>query len=177
MVGVNLENPTAFLKRTLEKLTENGQPPPAAAHLLDVGTGSYIDFFDDEILGGLIASGGSTFRLFEGAHGSGKSHLLQLIEARARVRGFATVRIDLSVALALSDLKAVVSYVLKNIIWVSEDRVIFRGLPKILEGLGQKPRLSTAEMEKAMLPHEGFKNAMVCGLQPGDYSEEGQSLL
>ncbi len=94
---------TDSVRASLEKLAEHGTPPPGASPIIDVGTDSFVEFFADEVIDGLIATGGSTCRFFEGAYGSGKTHLLQLLEMRARDRGMAVVRLDLSQALSLAD--------------------------------------------------------------------------
>src|SRR4051812_40870847 len=87
----------------LEDLAQYGVPPAGAAPLIDIGTGDYLEFFGSEILDQLVASGGSTCRFFEGPYGSGKTHLLQLMEDQALKRQMAVVRLDLSQALSLED--------------------------------------------------------------------------
>jgi hypothetical protein len=70
----------------LEVIAQNGIPATGRAWITDVRSGPYIDFFEDEILGHLVASGGSTCRIFEAVYGAGKTHLLDLFFSLASRR-------------------------------------------------------------------------------------------
>ncbi|MEX2673372.1 MAG: BREX system ATP-binding domain-containing protein [Phycisphaeraceae bacterium] len=76
---------------------------PGAAALLEVGTGEYIDHFEQEVFSDIVAQGGSTCRFYEGPYGHGKTHLLELLRERALSVGFGVARIDLSSDLGFHD--------------------------------------------------------------------------
>ena len=164
------------LRLALEQLAEHGTPPPGTASVFDVGTTRFIEFFRDEVLEQMIAPGGATCRFFEGPYGSGKTHLLQLLEDQARQKRMALVRIDLSQALSLEDWRLITAFVLENIT-VTFDSGTVRGLPHILERLGRIPSDKARDLEVAILPHPGFKAAMMRALHPEALSDEAWSRL
>lgn len=164
------------LRSALEQLAEHGTPPPGTAPVFDVGTEGFIKFFRNEVLEQLVAPGGATCRFFEGSYGSGKTHLLQLLENQAREQRMAVVWIDLSQALSLQDWRQITRFFLENVT-VTFDRDVIRGLPNILERLGRIPIVNAHELEVAMLPHPGFKAAMMCALHPEALSDEASSRL
>jgi hypothetical protein len=164
------------LRNALEHLAEHGTPPPGTAPIIDVGSDKFLDFFTDEVIDGLVATGGSTCRFFEGAHGSGKTHLLQLLETRARNRGMAVVRLDLSQALSLEDWRLITLYVLENL-EATVDGDIIRGLPDILDVMGLAELANYDALECSTLPHPGFKTAMLRAVRPTDLSDEAIEYL
>ncbi len=165
-----------FFRLVLEQLAEHGTPPPGAAALIDVGSESFLDFFADEIIDRLVAVGGSTCRFFEGANGSGKTHLLQLLEERARERGMAVVRLDLSQALSLEDWRQITAFVVQNL-QASLEWDVIRGLPDILDRIGRAGMADDDVLEGETLPHPGFKTAMLRMVRSADLSDEAVELL
>ncbi len=165
-----------FLRDALEQLAEHGTPPPGIAPIIDVGSKAFVDFFTEEVIDGLIAAGWSTCRFFEGANGSGKTHLLQLLETRARDRGMAVVRLDLSQALSLDDWRLITRYVLENLEATVGGDVV-RGLPEILNAMRRVGLADYEALEGATLPHPGFKTAMLRAIGPAYLSDEAVEYL
>ena len=130
----------------------------------------------DEILQKLVTPGGSTCRFFEGAPGTGKTPLTQLIEEAALRRTFAVARLDLSQALSLRDWTLVTRVILGSIV-LEIDSDSFRGLPSILQRLSELRGINPDELETANLPHPGFRAAMMHALRPADLSDDASSLL
>jgi len=155
----------------LEQLAEHGTPPADTAPYFDIGSREFVDFFTEEILDGLIAPGGATCRFFEGAYGSGKTHLLQMLENAGRKRHLAVVRVDLSEALALHDWRLITQYILQNVT-VEFGGEVTRGLPNVLERVGKFIPVNQHDFELAQLPHPGFKTAMLQGCFAGSQDEE-----
>lgn len=143
----------------LEQLAEHGTPPPGTAPYFDIGSRKFLDFFCEEVLDGLVAPGGATCRFFEGAYGSGKTHLLQMLEDLGRKRHMAVVRVDLSQALDLHDWRLVTQFILQDIT-IELGGEAARGLPNVLECVGRFLPAKQHELETAQLPHPGFKTAM-----------------
>lgn len=151
----------------LEDLASVGLPSPGSAAIFDVGTGPYLQFFESEVLQGLVADGGSTVRVFEGPYGTGKTHLLQLIENLALSRQCAVARADLSQALGFDRPKVLVTHILANVVvTVGRERVI--SLPSILHALGEVG-VDPARLHGVKLPHAGFATAMQVAMtaEPG----------
>ncbi len=154
----------------------HGEPASYCASLLDVGNEGYLDFFQNEIIHGLIASGGSTCRFFEGPYGSGKTHLLELLQQMALREGMVVVRTDLSSDLGLENWQSIIGYILANMTVIIKREKI-RSLPKILEVLGRSEITRLDEMKSAFLPHPGFKNAMLQALQLDDMGDDARHYL
>lgn len=127
--------------------------------IFDVGTSDYVAHFEREVLE-FVARGGATCRFFEGSYGAGKTHLLRLLAASAAARGMATVRTDLSQELGLDNWQPITRTILDRI-EVDLGHGPVRGLPHILDGLRQAGRADTTALKAAMLPHAGFKAAML----------------
>ncbi len=164
------------VRNALEHLAENGVPAYGAAGLFDVGTSEFIRYIEEEIFDGLIANGGSTCRIFEGAYGTGKTHLLKLLQDSALQRGMAVVCTDLSQALDLKDWHLITRHILQNLQWESR-RGLVRSLPSILEAFGRESTIKPAALSSGSLPHAGFARAMSLMLAPGVLSREGKPLL
>lgn len=147
----------------LEVIAQNGIPATGCAWITDVGSGEFVDFFEDEILSHLIANGGSTCRIFEAAYGAGKTHLLDLLQSLAAKRGMAVVRIDLSQAVSLNDWRLITTQVLENLT-VEIELQQHRSLPNVLEALGERGLARIASLHPDRLPHPGFANAMQIAL-------------
>ena len=160
----------------MEHLVEYGLPPGRQARHFDVGTIAFIDSFSDEVLDGIVALGGSTFRIFEGAYGSGKSHLVQLIEDAGLSRGYAVVRIDLSEGLTLRNWDSITRFILENLVIVAEGEET-RGIFNILERMGTQFSLDTRAFLDSTLPHPGFKAAMSKALESEGLSVDARKRL
>ena len=161
----------------LVQLATFGVPTPDSARLLDVGTDAFVRFFEDEILDGMLPHAGATCRLFEGPYGSGKTHLLQLLELSARDRGMAVLRAELSAALGLEDARNLTQHILQSI-ELKTPQGTQRSLPRILEHVGRVSSAGPGELQEgANLPHPGFTTAMGLTLRPSGLSDEARDLL
>ena len=160
----------------LEQLAQFGVPSAGAAALFDVGTTRFLEYFEEEVFDALISNGGSTCKIFEGAYGSGKTHLLQLLEDSALERGMAVVRTDLSQALNLEDWNLITRHVLQNIEWKSP-RGIVRSLPRILDTVRRESWANIGALKNGALPHAGFARAMSLMCSPDLLRHDGRRLL
>ena len=111
----------------LEQLAAHGTPSPGVARRIDVGSGPYLRFFEEELLSGLVEMGAAACRIYEGAYGAGKTHLLQLIAETALARGAAVVQADLSHDLQLSDWRGLIEHILQEIRLEDEQGNVHRG--------------------------------------------------
>lgn len=143
----------------LEHLCAHGTTAPGIAVRIDVGTGAYMRYLEEEILDGLVERGGATVRLYEGEYGGGKTHLLQLVEETAIARGSAVVRADLSAELHLSDWRGLMRHTLSEMQVVTEEGQLARGLPAVLASREWDPDLD-ARLKNLRVPHAGFRDAM-----------------
>jgi hypothetical protein len=168
------ESTTEF-KDILKSIVTLGIPPGASSvRKIDVGTEEFLRFFEHEIIETFIAGGGATCRFFEGVYGSGKSHLLQLLQGLAISRGMLVIHLELSAILNLSlmNWKAITSHILSRIRW-HRDGEIIESIPDILFKLGehdQKPfsrgmnpprsasRNGTYNINKGSSQNSGFIN-------------------
>lgn len=155
--------PQSKVVDALEMVAEYGLPPVGAARLLDVGNTGYLEYFDREVLEQLVSRGGSTCRFFEGAYGSGKTHLLTLIGELALDKGLVFAHTDLSHAVSLEDWGAVTAYILGNMQAKIDHRVV-KSLPEILLALGRTGLVDPVNLERARLPHPGFRRAILTAL-------------
>ena len=160
----------------LEQLAEHGLPPKEATGIFDVGTGAFLDYFVSEVLEGIVAPGGSTCRFFEGPYGSGKTHLMQLIQTAALDRNFVTVRVDLSQHLSFRHWGSIVKTILQTMTIETETGSIV-GLPAILNFLADSHVLTLDRLESSNLPHPGFRTAMLAAIRPRDLNSRGYELL
>ena len=149
----------ADLVSMLETLAQYGIPSPRSARLIDVGTSPFVDFVVDELIDGLIAGGCSTFRVFEGSYGAGKTHLLRLIEEAALRRRMVVAKTDLSSALGFHERRFMTKYILENMEARIEGETV-RSLPRILDGLGRLDRADLDGIRAGRWPHSGFAFAM-----------------
>ena len=148
------------LRTLLKPVAENGICGPETAPVLDVGTQPYLDYFTDEVLGDLAMNGGATVRVFEGAYGAGKTHLLKLLEDAGHQYGFAVVYTQLNNhALQIEDWRAVTAYILGNLeMEFAGQRV--RSLPAILAKLGDSGSADLKKFQDLVPAHAAFKTAM-----------------
>jgi len=164
------------IRDALEIVAQYGIPASVAAGIFDVGTGSFLKYFEQEILDDLVTQGGSTCRFFEGAYGSGKSHFLQLLGDLALERGMAFVKTELSHSLSLEDWRLITLHILQNLkIRIGNEQV--RSLPAILEVLGRFEIVNTEVLRKVLLPHPGFRQAMLLAVERSFLKEQAWILL
>lgn len=158
------------IRNTLEIMAGYGLSQTETVDLFDVGNEKYLTYFEKEVLEDLVLRGGSTCRFYEGAYGSGKTHLLQLLNTLAIKRGMVVAHTDLSQATSLEDWHVITKFILENMETdIAGERV--RSLPEILAALGRKKRVDSETLRMAMLPHAGFRNAMVYATQISGTSE------
>jgi len=160
----------------LEELAQNGVAGPGTAALFDVGTTEFLKYFEREVFDELVANGGSTCKIFEGAYGSGKSHLLQLLQESALQRGMAVVRTDLSQALNLEDWHLITKHVLQNIEWRSNFGTV-RSLPRVLDAVRREPWAKTEAVKSSAMAHPGFARAISLACNPDTLLYDGRVLL
>lgn len=164
------------VRQLLANLADRGTPGLEIANLIDVGTGKFVSYLDAEILGDLLEHGGATCRFFEGPYGSGKTHLLTLIQRRAADRGMAVVRVNITTALPLEDWQQITRYILEHIELTIGDRTA-SSLPGILELLGSLRRADLDTFGRTPLPHGGFAEAMRLIVRGTSLTNEGRHAL
>jgi len=168
---------TEEIRIALEQIAQYGVPgDPETARIMDVGTESYLRYFEAEVLGDLLAGGGATCRFFEGAYGSGKTHLLQLLRDLALRQGMAVAWTDLSQAISLEDWRLITLHILQRI-EVQIDGELVRSLPRILQTLGRGGHADLAGLRQATLPHTGFHAAMLKAAASPDLGELARHYL
>ncbi|WNR45149.1 BREX system ATP-binding domain-containing protein [Paenibacillus roseipurpureus] len=158
-----LEVERELLLDALDQVAQSGIIPPSTAHLLDVGTGPYLEYAERELFQELAMHGGATVKLFEGTYGAGKTHLLQLLRERALSSGMIVASFDLSQDLRLEDWKQVTQYFLEEMEWISNGKTI-KSLPNILEQLHLQNSDQTIRLKRAKLPYPGMQQAMWWGV-------------
>jgi len=143
----------------LECVAQIGVPSIGAASILDVGSHDFLKYFEKEILDNFIAQGGSTCRFFEGAYGSGKTHLLQLFQDIAIKRHMLVVEVELSHSMNFIYWESITRYIMEKIQCRFDGKVV-RSLPKILDALALNGWASENPLKSFHLPHTGFVNAI-----------------
>ncbi len=83
-------------QRILQTLGESGTPPERGVAFLNVGNESYLDVLKKEYLDGLLADGGSTFKLVQAYFGGGKTHFLLCLREMAWDAGYVSAYVGLS---------------------------------------------------------------------------------
>jgi hypothetical protein len=166
----------AEVVEVFEQLAQYGVPAPGGARFLDIGTADFISFFETDVVDGLLRHGGATCKIFEGAYGSGKTHLLQLVHDLALDKGLAVVRTDLSDALGLEDWRLITQHVVQNI-EVRVNGAVIRSLPRVLEALGRSGLINATRLSKGLLPHSGYGRAMTLAATPGSSTPIGRMLV
>jgi P-loop Domain of unknown function (DUF2791) len=160
----------------LEHLVEYGVPSPGAARMFDVGTESFIAYFEKEVLDELVARGGSTCKIFEGSYGSGKTHLLQLMEDSALDRGLAVVRTSLSDAMNLEDWHLITRHILQNI-EIQTSTGVVRSLPAVIDAVSREHGHRKLDLLRTSLPHSGFAKAISLRYTPTGLTSGGRELI
>jgi len=142
----------------LETISEVGLPAHGLAHLTDVGSEAYVSYFKSEVLSRLLGRGGSTCKFLEGAYGSGKTHLLQMLAELGLRNGCAVCQIDLSRALSLTDWKAITQEILTSLQAVVGGQRV-ESYPRILEAARYDGSADPVAVRELPAPHEGFRKA------------------
>ncbi|MEQ8187743.1 MAG: BREX system ATP-binding domain-containing protein [Candidatus Eremiobacterota bacterium] len=165
-------NGNILLKNALEHIATFGTAPSGTSHLVDVGTERYLKYFEKEIIDDLVSKGGATCKFFEGAYGSGKTHILEMLRELAFKKNLVVANTNLSQALSLSDWRLITEYIFQNMEALIDGQIV-RSLPEILALWGRKNITSHIDiLKKENLPCPGFKYAMIYATQKDKISPE-----
>jgi hypothetical protein len=126
------------------------------AWLYDVGCAEYLDFLKREVLGGMTAQGISTCRFFKGDAGTGKTHLLRLIEEAGLREGYAVAFINLQEAVSLDQWDVIAQEVFSGI-RIRRDEEDIIGIDHILE---YYRRDEAAPLAQANVRNPCYRNAV-----------------
>ncbi|MCC4766557.1 hypothetical protein FXW07_07985 [Methanosarcina sp. DH1] len=160
----------------LEVLAENGTPKQGIAQIIDVGSNDFLNFIETELLDDFILKGGSTCRFFEGTYGSGKTHLLQLIENLALEKGYVVCRIDLANDLSFEHWDQITKHIFENCSMQINNEII-RKLPNILFEIENLGSIKGEILERSQLPHPGFQNAILYAIKSSVLDTEARDNL
>lgn len=170
-------NSSILIKNTLENIASFGTTPKGMAQYIDIGTGKYLKYLEKEVIDEYICKGGSTCKFFEGAYGSGKTHILQMLQELAFNKNMAVIYTNLTQELNLSDWKNITIHILQNI-EVKIGGEIVKSLPRILMTIGKNlPNDKIEPLCKLKLPSSGFRNAMVYAMRMYNYSIDARFKL
>jgi len=175
MIGADLPPPEEVYG-ILESLNYMGITKPGSARVVDVGSEKFLSFFEKEILDDYISKGGSTCRVFEGVYGSGKSHLLQLIEELAINKGYIVCRIELKHDLDFSKNQLITKHILENCQALIRGERIKR-LPDIIGAASEFGTLDIENLKSAHLHHSCAKNAVHYAVKRSTLDERAWSEL
>lgn len=164
------------LREGLEQLAQYGLPVAGMTRYFDVGSSGFLQYVDTELLDGLVAHGGATCKLIEGPYGSGKTHILQLLEDTALMRGMAVARTELSADQHLEDWHLIAKFILQNIEFQS-DRGVVRSLPRVLEAIAAFPASTSDRLREPGMSHQGFAKAMATYLDQCRQQGRGDDVL
>lgn len=169
--------PTEYeLWDALETMAQYGLPDPQAVHFMDIGSKSYLEYFEREVLDELIQLGGATCRIFEGAYGAGKTHLLHLLRGLALRRGMAVANIDLSQELKLEDWRQITATIFETL-EVIIDGIKVRSLPNIILALQRSGRIQPEQLQRESQTHPGYYNAMIWATKKEQLTEQAWNTL
>jgi hypothetical protein len=98
--------------------------------LYDVGSSEYIDFLEREVLASMVRRGVSACRFLRGDAGTGKTHLLRLLEERCLASGYAVAFINLNQEVSLDQWDLVTKEVLTKVA-VRRNGSIIKGMDQI----------------------------------------------
>lgn len=143
----------------LEAMAQYGIPRADSAHWFDVGTGPYLDYFEQEVVDTFLAQGGATCRFFEGAYGAGKTHLLQLLKSMALRKGMIVASTDLSQAVKLEDWRQITEYIMQHMEAVVAGEHV-RSLPSIMAAMSRAGLLQSEGLRRTSAVHPGYHNAL-----------------
>ena len=129
------------------------------ARILDIGTDKYLKYFEKEIFNEYIEQGGATCRFFEGMSGSGKTHILRLIERMAVERGYIVCYIELRQNQNLTEWDQVVKHILEKM-KVSINGKEIKKFPEILAALEGTSWTTPGKLDEVSLEHPCIKKAI-----------------
>jgi hypothetical protein len=167
---------TQTVYNVLFTLAQFGDPPDGAAPIIDVGTSEFMEYFDQEIFSSFLQEGGSTCRFFEGTYGSGKTHILQLIEHLALENGYAVCHIDLKRDLSFERWDQITLHILENS-YMKINGDIVKRFPDIIEQLGRYHSKKIDGFSKLSLHHPCLHRAIIYGLQRSNLNQEEWAVL
>ncbi len=160
----------------LKKVAQYGVPEIAAAMEYDVGSEDFMKYFEEEILESMVFQGGAVVRFFEGAFGSGKTHLLELIKELALNNNMAIALTELSHDLNLDDWRHITRYVLENLeARIDGEKV--RSLPDIVQALKRSGQGNSKWLKDAALPHAGFQRAMLILFENSQLTDQARDKI
>jgi hypothetical protein len=160
----------------LGTLDSSGIPKPGSARVIDVGSDEFLSFFEREILDDFISNGGATCRFFEGVYGSGKTHLLQLIEDCAVDKGYIVCHIELSKDLDFSKPHIITKHILENCYAVIRGQTV-RRFPDLIEIAGAEGLINENKLTSSRLLHPCAQKAIIFASRRSDISPDGLILL
>lgn len=146
------------IKSLLYQISQGSPPGPMHIDKFDVGTNEYIAFFEKNVLDGLIFQGYSTCRVYDGPYGSGKSHILNMLQGLAIRKRMIFSKKDISGFdnANFQDWHYVVRSILEELSFYDGDRMI-KGLPAILKAISENIN-NNISLEN--LSHRGLANAI-----------------
>lgn len=160
----------------LASLSGYGAAKKDAVHIIDVGTSSFLDFFNKEIFSEYLERGGSTCRFFEGPAGSGKTHIIRLIENIAAREGYVVCYLELTADLQFSDWDQITKTILENMYLRFNGRSIKR-FPDILAAVEGTSYANEKGLKEIQLSHPCFQNAIQYALHHSTLDQESWDLL
>ncbi len=160
----------------LASLSGYGAAKKDAVQIIDVGTSSFLDFFNKEIFSEYLEQGGSTCRFFEGSAGSGKTHIIRLIENTAAREGYVVCYLELTKDLQFSEWDQITKTILENMYLQFNGRVIKR-FPDILASIEGTPHANEKGLQEVQFSHPCFQNAIQYALHHSTLDQESWDLL
>lgn len=143
----------------LSSLAGYGAATKDAVQIIDVGTAPFLKYFKTELFSDYIEKGGATCRFFEGSAGSGKTHIIRLIENIAAEEGYIVCYIELTANLQFSDWDQITKTILENMYIVRNGQQIKR-FPEILAAIEHSPDIHPDALQNVQLSHPSFQNAI-----------------
>lgn len=144
----------------LNVVAQYGVPRIDASTEYDVGSEAFLSYFEDEVLHSMVFLGGAAVRFIEGPFGSGKTHLLELIEASALKNNMAIAVTQLDHDLKLDNWSQITKHVLNSLeVRINGEKA--RSLPDILDLLERFGTADYKRLKEHPLPHAGIKRAML----------------
>lgn len=162
MVSVEHLPPKDEMIGILSSLAGYGAATKDAVQIIDVGTAPFLEYFKTELFSDYIEKGGATCRFFEGSAGSGKTHIIRLIENIAAEEGYIVCYIELTANLQFSDWDQITKTILENMYIVRNGQQIKR-FPEILSAIKRSPDNhpdALKNLKNVQLSHPSFQNAI-----------------
>lgn len=158
------------------ELASHGVATKEAAEIIDIGTDQFIDFFENEILNDYIEHGGTTCRFFEGQAGSGKTHILHLIESIALNKGYIVCYVELTNDLSFSEWDMITKNILEKMS-IKVDGHIIKRFPDILAALERTKTINKDGLIGMQLEHPCFQNAIQKAIHRTTLDSESWNLI